>query len=137
MRHDRPARLELYYGGDVQSTPVSTAGATASPVRSDIGPLGWSSKSIGDVEPAPNVHSVMAVQGTLSVLTTLQAVPAGAQFPSAPECSRSEEGVTCTHGGRQLRMRWAPDPSYDGIYEGGQRVVPITADSPTLEAPDE
>ena len=137
VRHDRPARLELYYGGGNNSTPLRSEGSAAgAPVRNDLGPLGWAAAGIGSVAAAPNVHSVMTSRGPLTILTTVQAVPAKSQFAAPPRCSRSEVAVTCTVGRRQLRLNWVPDAESDGIYDSGTRVAPIPSDGPPLEAPD-
>ena len=137
VRHDRPARLELYHGGGKSSAPVRSEGSAAGvPVRKDLGPLGWAAVGMSNVQAAPNVHSVLSSRGPLTILTTVQAVPAGERFATTPRCSRSEVGVACTVGRRQLRLKWVPDAESDGIYDAGTLFAPITSDGPPLEAPD-
>ena len=136
VRHDRPARMELYHGGGSKSRPLRYEGSAAgAPVRNNIGPLGWAAVTIGSVAAAPNVHTVVSLRGPMSIITTVQAVPAGSRFAATPRCSRSTEDVVCTIGRRRLRLSWVADAERDGVYDGGVRVAPIAVDGPPLEAP--
>jgi hypothetical protein len=134
--HDAAVRTELYHG-QYASQPIRVAGLASTPVRSNLGPLGWSASGIGAMEPAVNVHTVLAASGPVALLTVLQAAAEGAPAAGAAPawCQRLATGVRCTHGAVRLQVAWEADAAWDGLYDGAKKTQKLAADGPLLRPP--
>lgn len=124
-------RMELYYGQYSSESPIRTSGSTNSGIRTDLGPLGWSSPGIGTVNAAPNVHSVVGgVTGVVTLVTSIQSVPNGGSVNAMSAACIEQQtttfsGIVCnTTSGYQLQVSWDGSTGIAQQRDGVWRTIP-------------